>query len=480
VRALGLTLIAMSAFASAACTKTNTNYCSEAGAKLDFSCAALRDATIANDANAGDTVDAGDGTDAADAGDATDTAREVASEVKPPACVTDDQCAAGADAGTPACGTSDGGAACVQCTDSKKHCTDPKRPVCDTAAQKCVECIGSGTECTADATKSVCNKATQSCVECLDNTKCSGTTPICDPAKNTCRACTADAECKGIGPAICVDYDGHCATAGEVVTLAGGATCMATGTLFCKASDAVASLSLMHPILLVKGPDAVGAIDPPMGTAPMLLIVGQGAALVGAGSGDTAGIHLAGASKFWVRDLKISGGTVGVAAEQSAELHLTRCVVTQNGKGGIKTIDSSFDITNTIVAANGGGTDVGGVAWGGVRLGDVPQSGMSKFVNNTVVDNMSIGLSCKDPYDASTNIVHGNLGGETINCTGAACCGAGDPDPKLDASYHLMSGSPCIDQIDATTMSLTIDIQGQPRPVPPNGRLDCGADEFVP
>ncbi|HEV3032599.1 MAG TPA: right-handed parallel beta-helix repeat-containing protein [Polyangia bacterium] len=463
--ALGAALVLL----SAACTKVNPHYCS---GHFEDDCD--MDAADAPSAE-GDVAEARDSRDAADVS-------EVAPEAKPPVCVTDDQCAAAADAGTPACGTSDGGAACVECT-SNSHCKGTKS-VCDSAAEKCVECLGteaaSGTECKADSSRSVCNKMTQSCVACLDNTKCSGTEPICDTTKNTCRPCTADAECNGIGPGVCVDYDGHCATAGEVVTLEGGAACVALGMLFCKASDAVASLSMMRPILLIKGPDPVGAIDPPIGAAPKLLIVGQGGALVGAGSGDTAGVHLAGPNKFWVRDLKISGGTVGVVAEQSAELHLTRCVVTKNGMGGIKTIDSSFDITNTIIAANGGGTDVGGVAWGGVRLGDIPQSGASRFVNNTVVDNTSIGLSCKNSYDASTNIVHGNLGGETINCTGAACCGAGDPDPLLDASYHLMSGSPCIGKIDATTMSLTIDIQGHPRPMPPMGKLACGADEFVP
>ncbi len=57
------------------------------------------------------------------------------------------------------------------------------------------------------------------------------------------------------------------------------------------------------------------------------------------------------------------------------------------------------------------------------------------------------------------------------------CCGTGDPDPKLDTTYHLMSGSPCIDKITATPLTLTVDIDGQSRPAPP-GLLDCGADEF--
>ncbi len=127
---------------------------------------------------------------------------------------------------------------------------------------------------------------------------------------------------------------------------------------------------------------------------PSPLVVGQGGATIGAGSGDTAGVHVVGPSTFWVRDLKISGGTVGVVADMGAELHLTRCVVTRNDKGGIKTINSSFDITNTIIAANAQGDATGGINWAGARLGDVPTGGISRFENNTVVDNLQVGVSC--------------------------------------------------------------------------------------
>jgi hypothetical protein len=458
------------ALATAACTKTNPHYCADAGPT--FNCSTLNhDAGLESPSDAGDAV--GDAVP-----DAIDAHADTGPEIQPPVCVLDQDCA-GADAGTPACGTSDGGAKCVECTMST-HCKGAK-PVCDTSAEKCVECLGaagSGMECTAVASKSVCNGATRSCVQCLDNSKCTGIKPICDLTQKSCRACTLDSECAGIGPGICVDYDGHCAATAEVVTVQGGAGCVASGSLYCRASDAVGVLST-HPILLVKGPDPVGTIEPPLGAAPKILIVGEGNAVVGAGSGDAAGIHLQGASRFWVRDLKISGGTVGVLADTGAELHLTRCVVTQNGKGGIKTIGSSFDITNTIIAANGAGTDTGGVVWGGARLGDIPQAGTARFENNTVVDNMLIGVSCKTPYDVSTDLIHNNVGGNIANCTGALCCGAGDPDPLLDASYHLMSTSPCIDKIIPTASSVTVDIQGQPRPTSP-GRLDCGADEFMP
>jgi hypothetical protein len=216
--------------------------------------------------------------------------------------------------------------------------------------------------------------------------------------------------------------------------------------------------------------------------APKVLIVGQGGATVGAGSGDPAGVRVGSAAKFWIRDLAISGGTVGVVAESSPELHLTRCVITHNDKGGIRTTNAGFDITNTIVAANGVGSDIGGVTFGGVRLGNLPVSGSGRFENNTVVDNGGPGVSCSGTYSIVNSIVHGNTTAQVAGCaTTAPCCGSTDPDPSLDAKYHLMSGSPCIDKITATTSTLTVDIDQQPRPTPPTtAKLDCGADELVP
>jgi hypothetical protein len=468
-----LVLVALSALAAGACKEANTDYCADASA-FGFSCkradAAAQDRPSVSDAR--DAAEAGDASaDADEAGDARGDLKDAA--VEKPICEQDMDCPA--DGGKLACDVPDGGAPrCVECTKAT-HCKDAKKPVCDTTAHACVECVGTGTECTFDAAKTACEPQSKKCVECVDNAKCGAAKPICDTGVNACRICRADSECKGVGPGICVDWDGHCATAAEVVTLQGGAACTPAAGLYCKASDAVAALT-GKTVLIIKGPDPVGAIDPPNAAPTPFLIVGQGGAVVAAGAGDTAGIRVWGAHKLWVRDLKVSGGTVGILAEGASELHVTRAVVSENGKGGIKTIDSGFDITNTIVAANMAGSDTGGVVWAGVRLGSVPTNGLARFVNNTVVDNKLIGVSCfAATYDTSTNIVYGNVGSDAANCAGAACCGA--VDPKLTATYRLMSTSPCIDKLTANTMSPSIDIDGQPRPTAA-AKLDCGADEF--
>jgi hypothetical protein len=477
------------ALAAAACTKANTDYCPDAGDKFHKSCReynrsvdAKVDSTDGKDAadaaDAGDATDAaGEAGDAAEAGDAITDALEAPVEKPKPFCTPDGgECAAMADGGTAlTCEVTDAAPRCVECVAST-DCKNAKKPACDTKVNRCVECLGVGTECAAAdfPGKPVCDGPNQKCVGCTDDSQCTGKTPVCDMTKKECRPCGADTECK-TGPGVCVDWDGHCAQTGEVVTL-GGAGCVQAMPNFCKASDAVAALGPMHNILIVKGPDAVAAIDPPAGAATQVLIVGKLKALVGAGSGDAAGVHLTGAgTEFYVRDLAVTGGTVGILAEGAKMAHINRCTVTGNGKGGIKTINSGFDITNNIVAGNLAGSDVGGVGFGGLRLGDIPAGTTGRFDNNTVVGNQSYGVSCKTAQDISTSLLNGNAVDQEIGCTGTACCGA--TDPMLDPTYHLKTGSPCIDKLTATNMSVTTDIDGGKRP-PAGGKLDCGADEL--
>jgi hypothetical protein len=393
---------------------------------------------------------------------------------------------------------------CVECAGDPGECTaNPAKSVCNVATNTCVECTkASATKCVG--TKPVCDDNSHACVECTatdaskcpstkqvcdvnvcvecttaDVSKCVGTKPVCETALKTCRGCRADAECK-TDPGICADYDQHCATPAEVVTLKGG-TCTASGSLYCRAIDAVGALMQTKPILVVTGADPVATLELGASAPPTVLIVGRAGATIGAGSGDTAGIHVSGAHSLYVRDLQVSGGTTGIFAEAGADLHVTRCVVTNNGKGGIKVLDSGFDITNTIIAKNAAGTDPDGAAWAGVRLGALPTGKTGRFANNTVVGNNLIGIACKTTaYDVSTNIAYMNLGGETFNCGAGDCCGPGDPDPGLDATYHIKAGSPCLDKITPTSSpsTVTVDIQSQPRPTALPAKLDCGADEL--
>jgi hypothetical protein len=335
-------------------------------------------------------------------------------------------------------------------------------------------------DCNPAAGAAICDEERARCVGCLDDSNCGTTKPICDKELKVCRQCRADSECQGGGPGICVDWDGHCAGIAEVVVLQGGAGCVPLENGFCKAADAVAALTKDRDILLIRGPEAVAHIDPPVTAPTRFLIVGRSDANVGAGVGDQQGILAPAGHSVWVRDLLVSGGTLGIFAEPSSEVHLRRCHIVKNRRGGIKTLGAAFEITNSIVAENTGGMDDNQVAFGGIRLGAVPPGGLASFENNTVVNNDDVGVSCATPYDLNASIVRGNRYAEMAGCVLTSCCGRLDPDPVLDANFHLEAGSPCIDKVSATQSSVPFDIDGDLRPFPAAGKLDCGADEFVP
>jgi hypothetical protein len=91
---------------------------------------------------------------------------------------------------------------CVECV-KKTDCTAAPKSVCN-GSNACVECVAS-TDCTANATKTVCNTTTSACVGCLGNTDCKdATASLCNTSTNACSPCTVDADCGAIsGKGVC-------------------------------------------------------------------------------------------------------------------------------------------------------------------------------------------------------------------------------------------------------------------------------------
>ncbi|MBI5543110.1 MAG: hypothetical protein HY901_04430 [Deltaproteobacteria bacterium] len=162
-----------------------------------------------------------------------------------------------------------------------------------------------------------------------------------------------------------------------------------------------------------------------------------------------------------------------------------------NVAGGLALTQTSFQVTNCIIATNGLTSSAS--AFGGVRIST--PGAPAFFAHNTMVGN---GLSGKNGVDCAfgevqlTNSIIWNNGstgpaGEVSGCGSThpgshieggpvETCGAG-ADPALSATdYHLSANSPCINNAP-NCAGLTEDLEGQSRPEPAGGACDVGADE---
>jgi hypothetical protein len=367
----------------------------------------------------------------------------------------------------------------IGCT-LNQDCTAAAAPVCQTTSGLCVGCLADA-DCKTTA-KPVCDTTAKSCVACLASKDCPDpTAPVCD--SHACRSCIADAECPN-GPGVCMFHqDGRCATDAETIYVQKTATCPGSGSAaspFCKPQDAINALSAMSSpsaatTLVLRGPMPLGSMNVGFTLAGELTVIGQAGAYVFPGV--DVGLQISDGAQLYVRGLTVTGGAnVGMLANGNAVLRLDRCLVTSNAGGGIQIDGAGFDIINTVIAKNGPGSD-GPITWGGFLVSSaVPAGNPSRFVNNTVVDNNAAGASCVSPYAIGGSISFGNITGDGSGCTVTTCCTG---DPLLTTDYHLMSGSPCIDQL-APALSVPDDIDGQVRPQGASLKSDCGADEYVP
>jgi hypothetical protein len=483
-----------------ACTKPNPDYCDE---RVQCSGGRLCDLATRSCAR----TDASPDGPAQDVGGdvAPDTAGDAGLEVRPPdatgtcsttadctapgrpvcingsceRCTADNQCAHYPD--RPVCQTTSG--LCVGCVDSVKDCAAAARPIC--VANACAAC-GDDLACASrSAATPACDRSGGGCVECTEDRHCAiAGKPICDVQSRKCVRCTADAQCVkklGMDPGVCMSHeDGRCATAAETVFVQSIPQCATgvgmgmagtAGMPYCSAQDGItAALAGSRPLVVLRGPTDRWAYS----SAGKLTVVGQGGKVVGAG----VGVRVSG-GELYLRGLTVSasGATgTGVVAENGAILRMNRCLVENNGAGGISVNNAGFDIVNTIIANNDPGETAPGT---GITFGGVYLSGAAgkpqRFLNNTVVNNRAIGLYCAAAYAVKGVLIKGNAVREVHQCTTAAGSNVTDP-PGFDPMkpYHLTAASPCVDMGDAME-SPPDDYDGEPRS---DARSDCGADEY--
>jgi hypothetical protein len=292
-------------------------------------------------------------------------------------------------------------------------------------------CTGNG-QC-RDGGANVCERDAGVCVECLEDGDCPDTTrPICNLSARTCERCTTDSQClaKVPNPGICMFHqDGRCATDSETIYVKNSAGCTMTagsgGTLaapYCLSQDGINTVVQGRSLIVMSGPDALTEWSVMTAPAEPVTVVGQSAATVSPGA--RIGVRIS-AGNVSIRKLAVSGGTnVGVVVDGSAELHMNGCTIQGNTKGGIFVDGAAFDITNTTIAANGPGDDMG-AAWGGLRIKNPPANDPKTLQFLTVQNNNQVGVSCSGPVSGMGIIASGNAGGVEISPScGFPSCGA--------------------------------------------------------
>lgn len=113
----------------------------------------------------------------------------------------------------------------IQCT-SASDCKSVDAPFC--AAGSCAATCQANDDCAGLAATPFCQTSSGKCVGCLDASVCSVDKPVCDTSLNVCRGCDRDDQCPS---GVCVDSQGRCAMASEVVFVSANgidnATCSA-------------------------------------------------------------------------------------------------------------------------------------------------------------------------------------------------------------------------------------------------------------
>lgn len=202
-----------------------------------------------------------------------------------------------------------------------------------------------------------------------------------------------------------------------------------------------------------------------------------------------------------IRDNHAAGSGGGICCRNCPAAVISNNTIEENtaaNGGGIGCVDASPTISNNVIARNSAGYGSGGGIW---CSGQAPA-----VINNTIVDNSSLdpggGICCGSSSPVVTNNivafnssgvcqiggsarlsyndVYGNNGQDYVGLSAGLMDMSLDPEfnsyPNHD--YHIVLTSPCINSgTNSAVQPGAVDMDGEPRVLPPGCTVDIGADE---
>jgi len=415
-------------------------------------------------------------------------------------------------------------AALFGCTKrSEKYCLDPL----NSNDPRCLTDSGPEETCDADhpCSDGICLDGL--CVQCTadDVSRCTGDTPICNTTSHDCVGCDSHDDCPMSDACL---PTGSCANASDIAYVEAGGTgnCdqeMPCGLLTTALATTKATIKMKGAIIesdtvtidsnaRVILADPATSLDTSKNSVPVLQVSGTSNVeiydllITGSSGSNAPGLRVVnGANVTLVRaKLSVNDGGFGAIVDTAGMFKAIQSEISGNKYGGMRIINTQFEIVNTAIINNGG---LSGLI-GGLNLLDLPSTGTFKIEFSTIARNQGSsgapnGINCSTvnpPAKTFTNNIiwdntgTGSPGGEQVggaNCTASFSTIGPQPftggpgniadDPKFanlaSGDYHLMMVSPARDTADPAA-TLGVDFEGDARPE--GAARDMGADEFTP
>jgi hypothetical protein len=305
-----------------------------------------------------------------------------------------------------------------------------------------------------DPNNPVCNAAGE-CVQCTasNDAACVGTTPVCGEDE-TCQPCVAHDECESGGCQLAGANAGACFDVADTVWVDDDATCPGMGTEadpFCDFATALAGLGAGE-VRLVRA--KAGVYAERVASLPLNAIVGvvgEGqvditgdattepnvsasvSTLILAGvtvrNNDNLGVECSSSANLRLDDVTIRSNT-GVGLESdTCDTVLNRVVIRGNLGGGVRSIEGTLEIVNSVIAANGGL----GSAIPGLNLNNT----QAAMLYTTIAGNQGSGADSITCSTATVTIFNSIISGGAAESIAAGCTGAVIQNSLVDTASYV-------------------------------------------